>query len=281
MKRTALLVLAGAAAALAFGAVDARSAARRQDGSFASAAIGGRLHFEVYLPAGYADSRVRYPVLYALHGLPSGPTAYTGLGFVERALEALGRPAILVVPQAARAGDSDPEYLDRGPGEGWQTAVAIELPRIIDARYRTLRSRSGRALIGISAGGYGAMHLALLHLGEFSVVESWSGYFHPTDPTGTRPLELGSPARDLAADVHHLVSTLSSSLKTTPTFIAFYVGRGDRRFYAENEILNQELSAAGIGHVFRAYPGGHDQQLWQRYAGPWLELALMHLAPAH
>jgi len=281
MKRTALLVLAGAAAVLALGAVDGRSAARRQDTSFVSASIGGRLHFEVYLPAGYAGSRVSYPVIYALHGLPSGPSAYTGLGFVERALDALGRPAILVVPQAARAGDSDPEYLDRGPHEGWQTAIASELPRVVDARYRTIRSRSGRALIGISAGGYGAMHLALLHLDEFAVVESWSGYFHPTDPTGTKPLELGSPDRDLAADVHHLVATLSSKLQAAPTFIAFYVGRSDRRFSAENEMLNQELSAAGVAHVFRAYPGGHDQQLWQRYAGPWLELALMHLASAH
>ena len=46
------------------------------------------------------------------------------------------------------------------------------------------------------------MHLALEHLDEFAVVESWSGYFHPTDPTGTKPLDLGSRRRNTAANVH-------------------------------------------------------------------------------
>lgn len=280
--RTALLALAGAAAAAATLGPSASSAPRpRIDTSFASAAIGERLHFEVYLPRGYATSTKRYPVLYVLHGLPSSPSAYTAMRFVERATDEIGRPAIVVLPQGARAGEADPEYVDHGPGDRWGTAIASELPRVIDARFRTIRSRSGRALIGISAGGYGAMQLALRHLGEFSVVESWSGYFHPTDPTGTKTLDLGSAERNIQADVHELLPAVKSRLKSSRTFIAFYVGRSDWRFFAENETLNQELSEDGVPHVFRAYPGGHDQSLWERYAAPWLELALVHLSPAH
>jgi enterochelin esterase-like enzyme len=45
-------------------------------------------------------------------------------------------------------------------------------------------------------------------------------------------------------------------------------------------VLNQELSRAGIEHVFRLYAGGHDNALWLRYAPDWLALALAHLAPA-
>jgi len=276
MKKLALLVLAGTTVALAFGSASSSAAARRQDGSFVSAAIAGRLHFEVYLPEAYDTGTQRYPVLYVLHGLPSTASAYTTLGFVERALDSVGRAAIIVVPQGARAGESDPEYVDRGPGDRWGTAIATELPRVIDARFRTLRSRAGRALIGISAGGYGAMQLALHHLDEFSVVESWSGYFHPTDPTGTKALDLGT-----AADVHRVLPAVRGKLRGAKTFIAFYVGRSDWRFFNENETLNQELSEAGVPHVFRAYSGGHDQALWERYAAPWLELALVHLAAAH
>lgn len=279
--RTALLALAGATAVALFGPSTASASQRRIDTSFASPAIGDRLHFEVYLPQGYPTSAKRYPVLYVLPGLPSSPSAYTSMRFVERALDAVGRRAIVVVPQGARAGESDPEYVDHGPGDRWATAIASELPRVIDARFRTIRSREGRALIGISAGGYGAMQLALHHLHEFSVVESWSGYFHPTDPTGTKTLDLGSPQRNVQADVHQLLPTVKSRIKSTKTFIAFYVGRSDGRFFDENETLNQELSEDGIAHVFRAYPGGHDQSLWQRYAAPWLELALVHLATAH
>jgi S-formylglutathione hydrolase FrmB len=274
--KLAVLSLAGAAAAALLGTPSAWAGQRRLDASFTSAAVGSRLHFEVYLPSGYDAGTTRYPVLYVLHGLPSTASAYTTLGFVERALDSVGRPAIVVVPQGARAGETDPEYVDSGPGHRWATAIATELPRVVDARFRTVRSRAGRALIGISAGGYGAMQLALNHLGEFSVVESWSGYFHPTDPTGTKPLDLGADA-----DVHKVLPTVRATLKATKTFIAFYVGRSDWRFYGENETFNQELSEAGVAHVFRAYPGGHDQGLWQRYAAPWLELALVHLAPAH
>jgi putative tributyrin esterase len=279
--QTALLATAGAAAAAVLGLSATPASGRRIDASFPSAAIDGRLHYEVYLPKSYATTTKRYPVLYVLHGLPSSPSAYTAMQFVERALDTLDRPAIVVVPQGARAGETDPEYVNHGPGDEWATAIASELPRVIDARFRTIRSRAGRALVGISAGGYGAMQLALHHLDEFSVVESWSGYFHPTDPTGTKTLDLGSPARDMAADVHQLLPTVASTLKTSKTFVAFYVGRGDTRFYAENELLNQELTKDGVPHVFRAYPGGHDQSLWQRYAAPWLDLALVHLAPAH
>lgn len=281
MKRIVSLVLAGAAVTATLAGPSATAASRRQDTSYESAAIGERLHFEVYLPAGYATGAKRYPVVYVLHGLPAHGPQYEALRFVERAADALARSAIVVVPQAARTGESDPEYLDLGPRDRWGTAIAVELPRVVDSRYRTIRSRAGRALVGISAGGYGAMHLAFRHLADFSAVESWSGYFHPTDPTGTKTLDLGSPARDLAADVHRLLPSVRSTLLRLHTFIAFYVGRGDPLFAAENELLNQELSAAGVPHVFRTYPGGHDQQLWQRYAVPWLQLALNHLAAAH
>ena len=103
------------------------------------------------------------------------------------------------------------------------------------------------------------MHLALKHLDQFSVVESWSGYFHPTDPTGTKALDLGSSVANAQADVHHQLQATRKQLKTLPTLIAFYVGRDDTRFLAENEQLNQELSRAGIPHVFRIYSGGHNQ----------------------
>lgn len=256
------------------------SAQRTWDSGFYSTALSGTLHFEVVLPVDYATSGRRYPVVYFLHGLPAGSADYRGLSFVQNALDGLGPKAILVVPQGARGGEADPEYLDQGPGRKWATAIAGELPRVIDARYRTIASRKGRALVGLSAGGYGAMHLALSHLSEFSVIESWSGYFHPTDPTGLLGLDLGSPQDNDRANVHTQARKLSATLRAVPTLIAFYVGRNDTRFEAENEQLNQELSRASISHVFRLYAGGHDQRLWARYAPAWLALALSHLAPA-
>jgi enterochelin esterase-like enzyme len=252
-----------------------------QEDSYRSAALGGVLPFAVYLPPGYSQQTTRYPVIYFLHGLPASPFAYSGIGFLARALDRSRRPAILVAPQGARDGDADPEYLDWGPGRNWETAIAHELPAYVDGHYRTIASRAGRALVGLSAGGYGAVLLVIHHLQTFSAVESWSGYFHPTDPTGTSSLDLGSQAANTRASVHAFVGSLRAAFRRHPTFFAFYVGALDRRFRAENERLDAELRAAGVPHLFAVYQGAHEQTFWNAHAMQWLALALAHLAPAH
>lgn len=273
MPKRALVVVAGALICGAVAASSATAGSRKVEAAFRSFALGSTLRYEVYLPPGYDAGTRRYPVVYFLHGLPAGATAFRSLGFVERALDAVGGEAILVLPQGARAGEADPEYADRGPRDRWSTAIGEELPRVVDARFRTIPARGARALVGVSAGGYGAMHLALEYVDDYAVVESWSGYFHPTDPTGTQAVDLGP-----GQDVHRQLQAVRRKLAQRPLFIAFYVGRGDARFAAENKQLNRELSAVGIPHVFRLYPGGHEQALWQRYAPSWLSLALAHLA---
>ncbi len=285
-----LLFLALVTAAVGFAVASARgrgerrlraaSTARTTVGAFHSDALDTRLHFLVRLPAGYGTGRHRYPVIYFLHGLPAGPTSYKSLAWVGQALDRARRQAILVIPQGTRRIDGDPEYLDWGPGHNWGTALADELPAYIDSHFRTIASRGGRALVGVSAGGYGASNLGLHHPQTFSVVESWSGYFEPTDPTGKKVLDLGSRAANVAARVHTLVSTLVKQFHRYPTFLAFYVGRQDARFARDNRELNAELTRARVPHVFAVYPGGHSTELWSAHAYTWLGLALRHLLPA-
>jgi len=241
--------------------------------------LGGELRAEVVFPPGYATSGKRYPVIYFLHGLPAAPFSYRGVGFLRKALLAIGDDAILVAPQGARDGDGDSEYLDHGPGRNWETAIARDLPRYVDAHYRTIRDRRGRALVGLSAGGYGAVLLALHHLGDFGVVESWSGYFHPTDPSGTHALDLGSTSANARASAHALIASLRADERRRTTFLAFYVGSDDARFRAENEQFDAELKAARVPHFFRVYPGGHESAVWSAHARDWLGLALEHLRP--
>jgi len=216
--------------------------------------------------------------VYFLHGLPASSSAFRDTGTFARAFEAAGRPAIFAGPQGARDGDDDPEYLDWGTGRNWETALGTELPRYVDAHFRTIRARPGRALVGLSAGGYGAVLLALHRLEAFSVIESWSGYFHPTNPQGTQALDLGSAVRNAQANAHAFVSTLKRDLRLRPTFFAFYVGRRDWRFRDENLRLHRELKAAGVPHVFALYPGAHEGTVWSAHAKAWLQLATDHLA---
>jgi len=260
------------------GTVSDTSAPQVIDTSFESEALNATLHLMVVLPAGYDTSGLRYPVIYFLHGLPAGPTAYRSVAWVGTAAQQTGHQAIVVIPQGTRAQNGDPEYHDWGPGRNWETALAGELPRWIDQNYRTIANRSGRAIIGLSAGGYGAAILYTHHLDEYSVMESWSGYFRPTDPTGEKTLDVGPDADNASASGLAQIPQLKAAFAREPSYFAFYVGRSDPTFVADNVQLDQQLTAAHVSHVFDLYPGGHDSALWQGHAVRWLGNALNNLA---
>ena len=251
------------------------------DGSFYSPAVKGTLHYQIALPPGYAGNDKRYPVLYVLHGLPASAEAYKGVAGYAGRLSATNDPAIVVGAQGARPGDTDPEWHNWGPGRDWETATQHDLVSYIDRHYRTIARRSGRGIIGISAGGYGATLIAIHHPETYQVVESWSGYFEITDPTG-KPLDLGSVEANADASAHANVPKLKREFARYPkSFFGFYIGTHDpyTNFIADNKRLDRELTAAGIPHVFALYPGAHDGSFWRMHQDQWLDGAVDRLSP--
>jgi enterochelin esterase-like enzyme len=233
----------------------------------ASAALGGRRQsVDVYLPPGYASHPAeRYPVIYLLHGVPGRPGAFiytVRMGVVDDELTALHRakPAILVMPFGSTSSFTDKEWANGvTPGNGWETFVARDLVHAIDARYRTIPTQSGRAIAGLSEGGYGAINIAMHHPGEFRVVESWSGY-ERADPIraifGTSPATLtaNSPLQTLAA--------AAPALRRHHVYFWFYSGTTDR-FSPQNAAFAAELAAAHLPHRFFLVRGGHNWALWR------------------
>jgi enterochelin esterase-like enzyme len=252
------------------------------ESQFRSAAMDGTAHFAIYLPTGYDGGRRRYPVVYFLHGLPAKATAYKddSVAKIGQAAERTGRPAIVVAAQGARADDTDPEWHDWGPGRDWETATAKELVAFVDAHYRTIAERRARALVGVSAGGYGAAIIGLRHPGTFSVVESWSGYFHATSPSGSAPLDTGSRERNRQASVHTYVQRARQIAARYGSFdFDFYVGDRDP-FAPENQQLHEELLAAGVGHAYAHYQGSHTASFWDQHRDDWIAMAVDALEPA-
>jgi enterochelin esterase-like enzyme len=250
-----------------------------QEQTFQSAAVRGTLHFRVYLPSGYAGGSRRYPVVYLLGGLPTAGTNYrdSRLQAIGSIAERAGRPVIVVAPQASRPGDTDPEYHDWGPGRNWETAISRELVSTVDGRLRTIADRGARALIGVSAGGYGAAIIAVHHPGTFSIAQSWSGYFFPTNPAGTARLSTGGPVADRRASVYSYVAWLA---RTRAVSLAFYVGDRDPDFVDDNVLLHRALVQAGLAHRFAVYAGRHTSGLWSAHQQAWAEKAVSQLVPA-
>jgi enterochelin esterase-like enzyme len=136
-------------------------------------------HF-VLLPPGYSDpanAGRRYPVVYLFHGYPyGGPNDWLTSGDAPGTLQALENaqlisPMIVVsVDMTAGQPSKDWECLNVPGGPQLENYVADTVVPGIDQRYRTVADRSGRALGGMSGGGFGALNIGLHHLDEFSIL---------------------------------------------------------------------------------------------------------------
>lgn len=128
----------------------------------------------VYLPPGYATSELHYPVVYLLHGGGGDQSDWVTFGSARATFDAAatdGHPVIAVMPDG-RSG----QYFDYLDGSFLiETYLLRHLVPDIDARYRTIADRSGRAIAGLSNGGYGALHLAAKAPDLFSVAGAMSG----------------------------------------------------------------------------------------------------------
>ncbi len=233
----------------------------------ASSALGGRRQpVDVYLPPGYAQHpRTRYPVMYLLHGVPGRPGAFLAtvrMGVVEDELVALHRakPAILVMPFGSTGSFTDKEWANGiGHGNGWETFVARDLVRAVDHRYRTIARASGRALMGLSEGGYGAFNIGIHHPGEFRVLESWSG-----DEKADRIPSIFGKSRTLLAANSPLVTLPGAlaKLRRAHTYFWFYSGSDDH-FRTQNAEFARELGAVRLPYRFFIVRGGHNWALWR------------------
>jgi S-formylglutathione hydrolase FrmB len=138
------------------------------------------LKVHVVLPTGYEQNRSRrYPVLYALPGTSNKASVWlTNIHTVEMTRNL---PMIVVIPDGtynADGGGFYTDWVDRTTSRGvanWETFHTKELVPWIDARYRTIRSRAGRAIVGISQGGFGSMSYAARHPGLYGAAASFSG----------------------------------------------------------------------------------------------------------
>ncbi len=231
-----------------------------------SPAVGEVLPALVYLPPGYfTQTTRRYPVLYLLHGVPGSPEQFVDVGdaqVAEALLVARGQmpPTILVMPEGAPNLLDDTEWVNgAGRHQAWMNYIATDVVRAIDHRFRTIARRADRAIAGLSEGGYAALNIGLHHLGEFGLLESWSGYTKASTATryfgGRAALEAAnSPALEAVSR--------RASLVAHHTYIWFYCGRSDEDL-GQNVRFDEELALLGVPHHFLVRPGAHNWKLWR------------------
>ncbi|REK85515.1 esterase [Streptomyces inhibens] len=139
-----------------------------------TAQVAGEHRIRILLPADYAERPdKRYPVFYLLHGAADSP-ADPALAF--SALTASSK-MITVIPDGGLRGWYA-NWLDQHTAAGaqnWETFHIEQVIPFIDANLRTVAAKKGRAVGGISMGGFGSLHYAQAHPELFSQVAAFSG----------------------------------------------------------------------------------------------------------
>ena len=293
MRRRALLL-----AALAVAAVPASADAaglrtvsirtlepRLQQATLATAAVpGGRTRVRILLPSGYRrDATRRYPVLYLLHGALGDETSYTEQDFGLREHTAK-LPLIVVMPDSGTGGGYTNWWNDgRGGPPRWETYHVRQLLPWIDARYRTLGKREGRAVAGLSMGGDGAFKYASKHPDLFVAAHAFSGAVDlnvlapfleqgPVNgPYATQEVRWrGNNAWDLADNLRGL----DLALRTGNGEPGGRYGNGvwpngldvvEVGCHLANVSLHRRLRQLGLAHIWDDYgPGAHTVPYWNR-----------------
>jgi len=253
----ALLVLFAASPA----AAEVRSA------TFASAALGREVAYVVDLPPTYDGAASRkYPVVYALHGLFEGSSFWErrGLTAVLAGLRANGSvPEFLLV-----AVDGGNSFFVNARGGRYADLVTQDLVAHVERSYRVVPGRAGRALLGISMGGYAALNIAFRQPALVAAVATHSAMLLEAIPSAEQGARRGQMAAfhqvfgdpidaQLWSANDPLALARKLDAKAAPALF-IDCGAEDRYGLASgHRDLHGILEARGVAHAYELPPGDH------------------------
>jgi S-formylglutathione hydrolase FrmB len=213
----------------------------------------------VITPDGY-PAKQNYPVLYLLHGYSD---RYDGWVTKVPAIKdyADQYQFMIVCPD----GNYSSWYFDSPVDQSskYETYVALELTQWVDEHYKTIRSREGRAITGLSMGGHGAFYLAFRHQDIFGAAGSMSGGvdLRPFPLNWDLAKRLGAYAENPENWEKNSVINLVYVLTPGSLQLTFECGTGDF-FYQVNCNLHEKLLERNIPHDYTARPGVHNWEYW-------------------
>jgi S-formylglutathione hydrolase FrmB len=154
----------------------------------------------IYLPPSY-DQGGNFPVVYLLHAIPVGETAYlieenwlewvgmlwsAGPDFPENGFEGMlddliaeskMKEMIIVMPDASCKYMLS-YYTNSELNGNYEDYIVNDLVSYIDNHYPTIPNRDNRAIVGFCTGGYGAIKLAMKHQDVFGAAACHSGHLY-------------------------------------------------------------------------------------------------------
>jgi len=227
-----------------------------------SAVMNAEIPAYVILPDSYAASPKRtYPTVYLLHGYGGNYTVWLKRTKPDLQKLASAFDTIIVCPEGAASWYWD---APKNPASKFETYITTELVPQIDAKYRTVKSPSARAISGFSMGGHGALWLAFRHRKIFGACGALSGGvdIRPFSDNWKMIESLGELADNKDVWDSHTVINLIYTLPRDGSF-AIYIDCGvNDFFYQVNEEFHKQLLYNRVPHDYITRPGAHNHEYW-------------------
>ena len=240
----------------------------------------------VYLPPGYDSGRLRYPVLYLLHGGGGDEADWVSFGHIQAMLDAAygadrRHALIAVMPDG-----TDAQWYDSYDQSLLNERYVLDyVMPYVERHFRTIADRRGRAIDGLSDGGYGSMLLAAKAPDRFVAAGSMSGNVGARAMSGLgRPLVPGAPPLQEASAYYqgnvpaYLASNLDAvdltvdwgatcSKDVSADLCATWAFEQSFRF--DNQYLRDQLNSVHHRGAFeyRETEGSHAWRWWTKWLG--------------
>ncbi len=259
----------------------------------ATVAVNGPHRIRVTLPDGYFQNpTVRYPVIYLLHGGAGGNSAQWTTGGGDAEGISRGKPVIIVMADGGKVGWFT-NWIDQSKGaQSWADYYLNQVIPWVDGNLRTVAAKDGRAIAGLSMGGYGAVRLAQDRPDLFASVASFSGAVDLGD-MGTRTvvteqaIQYGFPANGPFGSpfwpndtVWNAKDPMKRTTRLAGLQILLYAGAGindadvlERTMGQSADRFSKTLTANGVPNFWWMYgrpgpsvpygcDGGHNFSCW-------------------
>lgn len=216
-----------------------------------NSAIAGPSPYRVYLPPCYGEDGRVYPTLYLLPGNIHSDSIWDELQMDETAeagILAGTMPPLLIV---MADGGSLANNTSGGPGS-YESFILDELLPLVERTYCAWPAGDGRAIGGLSRGGYWALEIAFRHPEQFAGVGGHSAVL-----------------MDLFAgpDVNPEQTGLNRDLGDLRIY--FDIGADD--WYINNiRQLHEAMTAAGVAHEWVLNDGRHEEAYWAAHVADYL-----------
>ena len=223
--------------------------------TFDSAILGQSMDYALYLPPCYSEQvESPYPVIYLLHGSNRSHEHWPSLGIqaaLDRGIAGGAYPPVVVaMPFGTWIANEN-----RFEGERtWSHILLTEFMPVIESGYAVRTDGDGRAIGGISRGGFWAYNIGLRLPDQFNAVGGHSAFFDPGHfPADYNPLDLAETAPGIDS-------------------LRLWLDRGtdDYAWYGL-DLMHDTLTARGIDHTYQVYAQGeHTDDYWAGHIDDYL-----------